>query len=272
MDLEEKNKLLLEENLLLKAKVEELQEKVDCKEKLRLDFLANVSHELRTPLNSIIGFTEVLLDRYFGEINKRQEKYLYNILSSGRYLLDIINSVLELAKIEAGRLELRLDKIYIDSLIEVVQRTITPALYNKKQTLELDLDDKIGLVDGDELRLKQVLLNLVNNAIKFTHEEGVIKIESKNLGDSYSVAVIDNGIGIKQEDLGIIFEEFRQIECSINRRYEGTGLGLAITKELINLHHGKIWVESEFGKGSKFIFVIPKSLIGKKNEELAAKE
>jgi two-component system, NtrC family, sensor kinase len=220
------------------------------------EFLANMSHELRTPLNAIIGFSQVLRKRMFGEINAKQEEYLDDILSSGNHLLSLINDVLDLAKVEAGQVEL---EVVSFSLREALERGVVmvrePAV-KKGVRLSLALAPDVDLVDGDERRLRQVVYNLLSNAVKFTPGGGCIDVASSRVNGEVRVMVTDTGPGIAPDDHERIFEEFQQTDVGVDQR-EGTGLGLALSKRLVELHGGRIWVESEPGHGSRFVFTLP---------------
>ena len=219
------------------------------------EFLANMSHELRTPLNAIIGFSQVLREKLFGEMNEKQAEYLEDILSSANHLLSLINDVLDLSKIEAGQVELEVGTF---SLKEALERSITTmrelAIKNGVQ-LELDADTSVDLVEGDERRIRQVIFNLLSNAVKFTPEGGRVDVSTAVENGEVQVAVRDTGPGIASEDQERIFEEFQQTDVGAEQR-EGTGLGLALSKRLVELHGGRLWVESEVGKGSTFVFTL----------------
>jgi signal transduction histidine kinase len=220
------------------------------------EFLANMSHELRTPLNAIIGFSQVLRQRLFGEINEKQEEYLDDILSSGNHLLSLINDVLDLSKVEAGQVELEVARF---SLREALERGVVMvrerAVRNGVQ-LSLELAPDVDLVDGDERRIRQVVFNLLSNAVKFTPEGGSVVVASDRVDGDVVVSIADTGPGIAADDHVRIFEEFQQTDVGVEQR-EGTGLGLALSKRLVELHGGRIWVESELGHGSRFVFTLP---------------
>jgi signal transduction histidine kinase len=221
------------------------------------EFLANVSHELRTPLNAIIGFSEVLQEKLFGELNEKQAEYTDDILSSGRHLLSLINDILDLSKIEAGRMELEITTFHLPDAIENALLLIRERASRHGIKLDRVVDDRLGDFTGDERKVKQILVNLLTNAVKFTPEGGQIKVEA-GLGDSaVIVSVRDTGIGIAKEDQEAIFEEFRQASGNYAQKREGTGLGLTLTRRFVEMHGGKIWVESEVGKGSTFTFTLP---------------
>jgi two-component system, NtrC family, sensor kinase len=220
------------------------------------EFLANMSHELRTPLNAIIGFSQVLRQRLFGPINEKQEEYLDDILSSGNHLLSLINDVLDLSKVEAGQVELEVASL---SLREALERGVVmvrePATKHGVR-LSLELTPGVDLVEGDERRLRQVIFNLLSNAVKFTPEGGEVVVATASRDHEVLISVTDTGPGIPLEDHERIFEEFQQTDVGVRQR-EGTGLGLALSKRLVELHGGRIWVESEPGHGSRFVFTLP---------------
>ena len=220
------------------------------------EFLANMSHELRTPLNAIIGFSQVLRQQLFGEINEKQAEYLDDILSSGNHLLSLINDVLDLSKVEAGQVELEIADF---SLREALERGVVMvrerATRNGVQ-LTLEFAPDVDLVRGDERRLRQVVFNLLSNAVKFTPAGGNVAVATARIDGEVNVSVTDTGPGIAPGDRERIFEEFQQTDVGIGQR-EGTGLGLALSKRLVELHGGRIWVESETGRGSRFVFTMP---------------
>ncbi len=221
------------------------------------EFLANMSHELRTPLNAIIGFSEVLLERMFGEVNEKQAEYLQDILSSGQHLLSLINDILDLSKIEAGRMELALAPFHLPQALENAMTLVKERAARHGITLKLDVDPRLGDLVGDERKIKQVLLNLLSNAVKFTPEGGRISLKAVMSNGAVEIAVSDTGIGIAPEDQGTIFEEFRQVGSDQVRKQEGTRLGLTLTKKFVEMHGGRIWVESAVGRGSTFTFTLP---------------
>ena len=223
------------------------------------EFLANMSHELRTPLNAIIGFSEVLLQRMFGALNDKQDEYLKDIYASGQHLLSLINDILDLSKIEAGRMELVPAPFHVPSALENAVTLVKERAARHGIALELDLDPTLGEVVGDERKVKQVLLNLLSNAVKFTPEGGRISLKAGRRDGAVAISVTDTGIGIAPEDQAAIFEEFRQVGTDETRKQEGTGLGLTLAKKFVELHGGRIWVESELGQGSTFTFTLPVS-------------
>ena len=244
-------------NARLFREIEAKSKQLEVASQHKSEFLANMSHELRTPLNAIIGFSEVLQERLFGELNEKQAEYTDDILTSGRHLLSLINDILDLSKIEAGRMELEVTTFYLPDAIENALLLIRERASRHGIKLDRAVDDRLGDYTGDERKIKQILVNLLTNAVKFTPEGGRIKVEA-GLGDSaVIVSVADTGIGIAKEDQEAIFEEFRQVGSNYAQKREGTGLGLALTKRFVELHGGNIWVESEVGKGSTFTFTLP---------------
>ncbi len=216
-----------------------------------------MSHELRTPLNSIIGFSDAMLEGYSGELSPKQDHYLQHISNSGKQLLNLINGILDIAKIEAGKMELSLETIYIEPLLTEILSTLKPLSIKKQIKISIQREKDTNAVVADEAKLKQIIYNLLGNAIKFTPEGEAISICIGMVEKMVRISVIDSGIGISPEDQKKLFRPFTQLDSTYSRRYQGTGLGLALTKELVELHGGRIWVESEVGKGSKFFFEIP---------------
>ncbi len=222
------------------------------------EFLANMSHELRTPLNSIIGFSELMKLKISGDLNAKQEKYLENVLTSSKHLLNIINDILDLSKVESGKIELNIEKISVPDLIDECLILIKERTTINKIKVKKKLDTSLLFIEADKLRLKQVLFNLLSNASKFIKPEGcTITIRTINDGNMARFQVSDTGIGIRENDICHLFKDFEQIDSGLTRNYEGTGLGLAISKRLVELHGGTITVESRYGEGSTFTFAIP---------------
>jgi len=215
-----------------------------------------MSHELRTPLNAIIGFSEVLNERMFGELNEKQEEYLKDIYSSGQHLLSLINDILDLSKIEAGRMELELADFSLPAAIDNALILVRERASRRGIRLGRTIDDRVGMIRGDERKVKQVLLNLLSNALKFTPEGGRIDVRAAVNDGMAEISVADTGVGIAPEDQEAIFEEFRQVGTA-DKKVEGTGLGLALSRKFIELHGGRIWVQSQPGKGSTFSFTLP---------------
>jgi signal transduction histidine kinase/CheY-like chemotaxis protein len=227
-------------------------------------FLANMSHELRTPLNAIIGFSEVLKDLAFGELNQKQLKYVGNIYSSGKHLLSLINDILDLSKIESGKLELQIDGFSIPETIEGIIATVKGLASKKGITLDLQTNRDLPYMTADHKKFKQILYNLLSNAIKFTPDGGKVSLtanasttDSRIPENFIHFTVEDSGIGIAPENQDQVFAAFEQIDDSYSRQQEGTGLGLALTKKLVEMHGGEIWFESEVGKGTAFHFSLP---------------
>jgi len=222
------------------------------------EFLANMSHELRTPLNAIIGFSEVLDDRMFGELNEKQAEYIRVILASGRHLLSLINDILDLSKVEAGRMELELGTFNLHMALDNALTLIRERATRHGLALGLTVEETFGDIVADERKLKQVLLNLLSNAVKFTPDGGRIDVRALRANGTVEVSVTDTGVGIAPEDQEAIFEEFRQVGHAARKR-EGTGLGLALARKFVELHGGRLWVKSAVGHGSTFTFTIPTS-------------
>ena len=241
----------------LERKVEERTHELEVANKHKSEFLANMSHELRTPLNAIIGFSEVLQERMFGEMNEKQSEYIGDIHGSGRHLLSLINDILDLSKIEAGRMELDLAKFHVPSAIDNALTLMRERASRHFITLSSALDERLGEITADERKFKQILLNLLSNAVKFTPEGGKINVRARRLDGNVEIAVSDTGIGIAREDHAAVFEEFRQVGNDYTKKSEGTGLGLALTRKFVELHGGGIRLESELGKGSTFTFTVP---------------
>jgi signal transduction histidine kinase/HAMP domain-containing protein len=247
------------ENVRLFQEIQDKNELLEAANRHKSQFLANVSHELRTPLNSIIGFTRLVLRKTESQIERLQKENLQKVLISSEHLLNLINGLLDLAKIEAGRMEAYVETFKLDEIVRVATATVEPMLKNGRVRLVTDIAPDIPPLKTDRDKLKQSVLNLLSNAVKFT-ENGEIKVAAWRENGSLKMTVSDTGIGMKKEALDLIFEEFRQADMSSTRRYGGTGLGLAIVRRFINLMGGEIAVESEIGKGSKFTITIPMEL------------
>ena len=267
--------------------------------KTKSDFLANMSHELRTPLNSVIGFSEILQDQLFGELNEKQKEYVDDIYSSGKHLLSLINDILDLSKVESGKMELEASAFALRDALDSSVTMLKEKALKHSISLSLDIETDADIeIEADERKFKQIMFNLLSNAVKFTQDGGSVRVtarrtrdegrETKDEGrgtrdevvhrlseqserssivsraDSIEIAVEDTGIGIRPEDIPKLFKEFTQLESAYTKQHEGTGLGLALTKRLVELHGGTIWVESEFGKGSRFSFTIPVRQLEKK--------
>jgi two-component system, NtrC family, sensor kinase len=250
------------QNARLFREIEEKSRQIEAANRHKSEFLANMSHELRTPLNAIIGFSEVLGERMFGELNEKQAEYTDDILSSGRHLLSLINEILDLSKVEAGRMELELATFDLPLAIDNARTFVRERATKHGIDLDVTVDERLGDFVGDERKIKQILLNLLSNAVKFTPEGGRIGINARQADGSVEISVSDTGIGISPEDQAKIFEEFRQVGSDYAHKVEGTGLGLTLAKKFVELHGGKIWVTSEVGKGSTFSFTLPTNVRG----------
>jgi signal transduction histidine kinase len=221
------------------------------------EFLANMSHELRTPLNAIIGFSEVLIERMFGDLNDKQADYLNDIHSSGQHLLSLINDILDLSKIEAGRMELELTEFDVGAALSNAVTLLRERAVRHSVALGVDVEPNLGTIRADERKFKQVLINLLTNAVKFTPEGGRVDVRARMTGGVLAVTVSDTGIGIAKEDQDAVFEEFRQVGLPGSTKQEGTGLGLALAKRFVELHGGRMSLDSTPGKGSTFGFTLP---------------
>lgn len=215
-----------------------------------------MSHELRTPLNAILGYTELLLDKVYGDLSENIEEILQRIGQNGSHLLSLINDILDLSKIEAGQFSLTLDDYSVSDVVQTVYTSVEALAAEKDLILTVDLPGNLPIGRGDEHRLIQVLMNLLGNAIKFT-KKGEINITVREVEESFLISVSDTGKGLSAADQNIIFKEFQQIDGSSTRENDGTGLGLSIAKKLVEMHGGRIWVESELGQGAIFRFTIP---------------
>jgi len=252
---------ILKENVIERTRALETIKNQNLKileaDKLKNDFLANISHELRTPLNAIIGFSEALKLKIFGKLNEKQEEYVDDIHSSGLHLLGMINDLLDLSKIEANEMKLTKKDFDVICAIKEVINIVSPLSNKKNISVEMEHEASEVNLNADYRRFQQILYNLLSNAIKFSDEKGKIKIAVEKNKKDIKIWVEDDGAGINPEFHEKIFNKFQQVDASYVRRQGSTGLGLAITRELVEMHDGKIWVESEEGKGAKFIFVLP---------------
>ena len=247
------------QNARLFRELEHKSRELETASRHKSEFLANMSHELRTPLNAIIGFSEVLHERLFGDVNDKQAEYLADILASGRHLLALINDILDLSKVEAGRMELDRADFDLPAAIGNALSLVRERAQRRGIALASTFDPAIGTIHADERKVKQVLLNLLSNALKFTPEGGAIGVRAGVEGAFVEVAVSDTGVGISPEDQAAVFEEFRQVGAA-SKKVEGTGLGLAISRKFVELHGGTIRVESELGRGATFAFTLPRKL------------
>ena len=245
------------QNARLFLEIADKSRQLEAANRHKSEFLANMSHELRTPLNAVIGFSEVLLQRMFGDLNAKQDEYLKDIYASGQHLLSLINDILDLSKIEAGRMELASTPFHLPSAVDNAVTLVKERAARHGITLHVDVDPQMGEIVGDERKVKQVLLNMLSNAVKFTPEGGRISLKAARRDGMVEIAVTDTGVGIAPEDQAAIFEEFRQVGHDETRKQEGTGLGLTLAKKFVELHGGRIWVESAVGRGSTFTFTLP---------------
>lgn len=245
------------ENVRLINEIQDKSRQLEIANQHKSEFLANMSHELRTPLNAIIGFSEVLLERMFGELNDKQEDYLKDIFSSGKHLLSLINDILDLSKIEAGRMELDLGDFDAAQVISNAMTLVRERAQAHAIGLKLEVDGAVGEIRADERKFKQILLNLLSNAVKFTPDGGMVAVRAAIVGDTMQVAVQDTGVGISAEDQLVVFDEFKQVGRHYTNKHEGTGLGLSLTRRFVALHGGSLSLRSEPGVGSTFTFTIP---------------
>jgi len=245
------------ENVRLFNEIQEKSRQLELASQHKSEFLSHLSHELRTPLNAVIGFSEALLEKMFGEMNAKQEDYLKDIHSSGRHLLALIKDILDLSKIEAGRMELEPSEFSLPAALQDSMTLIRERAQTHGVALELRVDPQLGDIHADERKLKQIVLNLLSNAVKFTPHGGRVELGARMNGSAVEVSVKDTGVGIAPEDQQAVFEEFRQVGHDYTTKHEGTGLGLPLTRRFVELHGGKISLESEFGKGSTFTFTLP---------------
>ncbi len=245
------------QNARLFSEIQDKSRQLEIANQHKSEFLANMSHELRTPLNAIIGFSEVLLERMFGELNEKQDDYLKDIFSSGKHLLSLINDILDLSKIEAGRMELDVATFDVPSALDNALTLVRERAQRHGIALGLEVDPALGELRADERKFKQILLNLLTNAVKFTPDGGKVAVRARLADGVLKVAVADTGIGIATADQAAVFEEFKQVGRHYTNKQEGTGLGLALTKRFVELHGGTLTLESEPGKGSTFTFTLP---------------
>jgi signal transduction histidine kinase len=245
------------QNARLFKEIREKGAQLEIANKHKSEFLANMSHELRTPLNAIIGFSEVLSERMFGEVNEKQAEYLKDIHESGRHLLSLINDILDLSKIEAGRMELELSNFHLPTALSNAVTLVRERAQRHGLQLEVDVDQALGEFSGDERKFKQIMLNLLSNAVKFTPDGGRVAVSARKDTGCVQISVHDTGIGIAPEDQAAVFEEFRQVGRDHMRKAEGTGLGLALTRRFVELHGGTIGLQSAPGAGSTFTVSLP---------------
>jgi signal transduction histidine kinase len=243
------------QNARLYREIEDKSLQLGLASQHKSEFLANMSHELRTPLNAIIGFSEVLLERMFGDLNEKQAEYQQDILSSGQHLLSLINDILDLSKVEAGQLELEVSRFSLRAALENGLTIVKERASRHGIGLSLEVEPGLDRIEADERKVKQIVFNLLSNAVKFTPDGGKVDVSARLTEGEVVIAVRDTGIGIAADDLPRVFDEFRQVGQG-DARAEGTGLGLALAKRFVELHSGRIWVESEPGQGSTFTFAL----------------
>jgi two-component system CheB/CheR fusion protein len=248
------------ENGLEKAheELKELAAELKRTARVKSEFLANMSHELRTPLNSINGFSEVLYDETFGPLNEKQKKYVNNVLTSGKHLLLLINQILDMAKVEAGKMKLALSGLPMKSLLNEISLLVEDMVSKKKIEMLLEIAEDLPNIEADELKVKEIIYNLLSNAVKFTPEGGKFGLRAKKADSKIEIVVWDTGVGIAPENMEKIFEGFFRVDTPYSRVTEGTGLGLPLSKKLVELHGGKLSVESEgLNKGTSVRFTLP---------------
>ena len=233
----------------------------EASNKSKSEFLANMSHELRTPLNSIIGFSDLLLLNKFGELNDKQSQYTKNVAASGRHLLELINDILDLSKIEAGKMDVLIEPFSFLDLINEIKVSMIPFARKENVSLEFNVDVENPIIAADKLKVKQILYNLVNNSIKFTPRNGSATVNARKIEGNMEIVVIDTGIGISPKEQEKLFHPFVQVDSAANRQYGGTGLGLTLVKHFVEMHGGKVRLESNEGVGSTFTVTIPDQMI-----------
>lgn len=221
------------------------------------EFLANMSHELRTPLNSIIGFSDLLYEKVYGELNEKQARAVGNISRSGKHLLNLINDILDLSKVEAGKMELDYKEFELAGKLNAIKSLLSPIADRKNIEIDIEVDKGLTHIRADEARFVQIMYNLMDNAIKFSHENGLVKVRAERKGDLVEITVKDKGIGIKEEDQCKLFKPFSQVDSFSSKTFQGTGLGLSLVKQIVNLHGGEVWFNSKIGEGSTFAFTVP---------------
>ena len=277
----EEQQAMNEELLSQQHEITWANQRLEQASRTKSDFLANMSHELRTPLNAVIGFSEILQDGMFGKLTEKQQEYVCNIYGSGKHLLSLISDILDLSKVEAGKMELELSRFLLRDELNASLSMLKEKTMKHGIKLDCEIAPEADIeLEADERKVKQIMYNLLSNAVKFTPDGGAVRVNARLTRDegrgathekasfvlmseasdrpsSIVISVADTGIGIKPEDIPKLFNEFTQLESAYTKQHEGTGLGLALTKRLVELHGGRIWVESEFGKGSRFTFVMP---------------
>jgi signal transduction histidine kinase len=245
----------------LEQKVSEKTAQLELANRHKSEFLTNMSHELRTPLNAVIGFSDVLKEQYFGELNAKQWEYVKDINESGQHLLSLINDILDLSKIEAGHMDLDLSEFSLPMALDNAMVLVRERAHRQRLQLRADVALDASVVTADERKFKQILINLLTNAVKFSYPGGWVEVVVRRDTNAVLITVKDSGLGIAREDQAAIFEEFHQLKSTGSAKLEGTGLGLSLAKRLVELHGGRIWVESEVGKGAAFSFMLPDRML-----------
>jgi signal transduction histidine kinase len=249
------------ENVRLFNEIHEKSEQLQIANRHKSEFLANMSHELRTPLNAIIGFSEVLQEHMFGDMNEKQEEYINDIHGSGKHLLSLINDILDLSKVEAGRMELELETFDLPGAIDNALTLVKERAGRHGIELTSTVDPEVGEIKADERKFKQILLNLLSNAVKFTPEGGKVQVSSLLKNDGLAIQVSDTGIGIAAEDMAKVMTSFGQVESRVSRKYEGSGLGLPLAKHLVELHGGTLTIQSQVDVGTTVTVMLPSNRI-----------
>ena len=246
----------------LEQKVSEKTFELERANRHKSEFLANMSHELRTPLNAVIGFSDALKEQYFGALNDKQKEYVKDINDSGQHLLSLINDILDLSKIEAGKMDLALSTFHLPTAVENALVLVRERALRRQLQLSAEIAPDVGDAVGDERKFKQILINLLTNAVKFSYPNGWVKVMVARGTNEAVITVQDTGPGIAPEEHAAIFEEFHQVKTSGSAKQEGTGLGLSLARRFTELHGGRIWLESELGKGAAFSFTLPDRVLG----------